>query len=115
MIPQLLLGESHNILLSDGGNSSLNLLWAHAAAGGNDLASNVLGDGSSAIKGKEDGGLKLGLCALNLGFGNVVGEAGPLTESEVDKIIKTSELITDKVDTPKTTIISVEFTYIEVS
>ena len=34
--------------------------WAHAAAGGDDLASDVLGDGGRAVDGREVGGPKSG-------------------------------------------------------
>lgn len=102
LIPKLPLCEVHDILLGDGGDDTLDLLWAHAAAGGDDLASDILGDGGGAVKGEEDGGLELGLRALNLSLGNVGAETGPLAESEVDKVVDAVELVRDKVDTPET-------------
>lgn len=101
LIPKLPLCEVHDVLLGDGGDDALNLLWAHAAAGGDDLASDVLGNGGGAVKGKEDRGLELGLGALNLGLSHIVGEAGPLAESEVDEIIQAGGVLGDHVDSPE--------------
>ncbi len=102
LIPQLSLGEAHNILLGDGGDDTLNLLWAHTAAGGDDLASDVLSGGGGAVKGKEDRSLQLSLGALNLSLSNVVRKARPLAKSEVDKVVQTGGVLGDHVDSPKT-------------
>lgn len=102
LIPDLLVGEVHNVLGGNGINDALDLTGAHAATGGDDLATNVLSDGGGAVKGEEDGGLELGLRALNLSLGNVGAETGPLAESEVDKVVDAVELVRDKVDTPET-------------
>jgi len=80
----------------------LDILSAKTATGGDDLAANVLGNGGGAIEGQENGSLELGLGALNLGGGDVVAEAGPLTEGEVDQVVELSQVLGDKVDTPET-------------
>lgn len=81
LVPQVLLGKVHDVLGGDGTNNSLDLGWGHAAAGGDELSANVLGDGGSAVKGEEEGGFELGLGALDFGFADVGGEAGPFLQT----------------------------------
>jgi hypothetical protein len=80
-----------------------------AAASGDDLAADVLSDGGGAIERQEDRSLKLGLSTLNLGGGDVVAQARPLAESEVDQVIELSKVLADKVDTPETNIKSIYY------
>jgi len=102
LIPQLPLGKAHDLLLRDLRDDTLDLLRAHAAAGSDDLAADVLGDGGRAVQREEDGSLELGLGTLNLGLGDVVGEAGPLAEGEVDEVVQAGEVVGDEVDSPET-------------
>ena len=112
LIPDLLVGEIHNVLGGNGINDALDLTGAHAATGGDDLATNVLSDGGGAVKGEEDGSLELGLRALNLSVGNVGAETGPLAEGEVDKVVDAVELVRDKVDTPETVDFPCQYLYL---
>jgi hypothetical protein len=102
LIPQLPLREIHDVLVRDTADDALDLLGAHSATRGHDLSSDVLGHGSSAIEGQEDGGFELGLCAFRLGFGDAVGEAGPLAKGEVDKVVDLGNVFGDKIDAPQT-------------
>lgn len=102
LVPELAGSEVHDILLGDLANSTLDVLGTEAAAGGDDLATNVLGNGGGAVEREEDGSLQLGLGALDLGRGDAIAEAGPLTESEVDQVIERGQVLGDKVDTPET-------------
>lgn len=102
LVPELLVGELHNILLGNLVDGALNLAGAHAAAGGDELAADILGDGGGAVEGQEDRGLELSLGALNLGLGDAAGETGPLAEGEVDQVVQAGELVRDEVDTPET-------------
>jgi len=102
LVPKLSAGEVHDALVGDGVNPALDLGGGHAAAGGDDLATNVLGHGGGAVEGEEDGGLELGLGALNLGLGDVGAEAHPLADGEVDEVVDTVELVGDEVDAPET-------------
>lgn len=104
LIPQLAGSEVHDVLLGDLADSTLNILSTQAAASGDDLAADVLSNGGGAIERQEDGSLKLGLGTLNLGGGDVVAQARPLAESEVDQVIELSKVLADKVDTPETNI-----------
>lgn len=90
------------MLLGDLTDSTLNILGAEAAAGGDNLAANVLGDGGGAVEGKENGSLQLSLGTLDLSGGNLAAEAGPLAEGEVNQVIKVGQVLRDKVDTPET-------------
>lgn len=54
LVPQVLVGKVHDILLGDGVDSALDLARAHAAASGDELAADVLGDGGGAVQGQED-------------------------------------------------------------
>lgn len=103
LIPELAVGEVHDVLLGDLANSALDVLGAEAAAGGDDLAANVLGDGGGAVEGEKDRSLELGLGTLHLSGGNVVAEAGPLAQSEVNQVIEVGQVLRNKVDTPETT------------
>lgn len=102
LVPELAGGEVHNVLLGDLANSALDVLSAEAAAGGDDLAANVLGDGGGAVEGEKDGSLELSLGTLDLSGGNIAAEAGPLAESEVDQVVEVGQVLGDKVDTPET-------------
>lgn len=104
LIPQLAGSKVHNVLLGDLTNSTLNVLGAEATASGDDLATNVLGNGSGAVEGEENGGLELGLGALNLGGGDLAAQTRPLTQGEVDQVIKVGQVLRNEVDTPETII-----------
>jgi len=49
----------------------------------------------------------LSLGALDFGFCDVIGEARPFAESEVDEIVETGDDVGDEVDTPETNKVSV--------
>lgn len=102
LVPELAGGEVHNVLLGDLANGALDVLGAETAAGGDDLAADVLGDSGGAVEGEKDGSLELGLSTLDLGGGDVAAEAGPLAESEVDQVVEVGQVLRDKVDTPET-------------
>ena len=102
LVPYFAVGEVHDFLLGDLVDNTFNLTGVHPTTGGDELAADVLGDGGCAIEGQENGGLQLGLGALDLGLGNITREAGPLTEGEVDKIVDAGELVGDEVDAPET-------------
>lgn len=101
-IPELPLSKVHDVLLGDGTHDALYLLRAVTTASGDDLATNVLGDGGGAIEGEEKRGLELGLCALDFGRCDVGGETGPFAESEVDEIVEASWVSGSEVDAPET-------------
>lgn len=101
-VPELPAGKVHDLLLGDGIDHALDLAGLHAAASGDELATNILSDGGGAVEGEEDGGLKLSLGALNLGGADVGAETHPLADGEVDEIVKASDLVSDKEDTPQT-------------
>jgi hypothetical protein len=100
LIPQLPLCKAHYVFLCDLSHYSLNLLWTHAATGCDDLSSDIFRYGSGAVEGEEDGCLELGFGTFDFSFGDVVWQAWPFAEGEVNKIIDTSELVSDKIDTP---------------
>jgi hypothetical protein len=102
-VPQLLLGKFHDILGGELSNGAFDVFGAQATAGGDDLAANIFGNGGGTIERQEDGGLQLSLGALNLGFSDIERQARPFTESEVDEVVKLSEVLAYKVDTPETT------------
>jgi hypothetical protein len=101
LIPEFPVGEVHNILLGDAVNNLLNLQRAHATAGSDDLAANVLGNSGGAIQRQQDRGLELGLGTLNLGRRDVARQARPLAEGEVDQVVDPAELVSDEVDSPE--------------
>lgn len=102
LVPDLSLSEADDIAGGHGIDCSLDLAWAVPAAGGDDLATDVLSHGSGAVQRQQDRGLQLGLGALDLGLGDGLGKAGPLAQGEVHKVIDTGDLVGDKVDTPET-------------
>lgn len=102
LIPQFAVGEIHDVLLGDLANDALDVLGRQAAAGGDDLAANVLGNGGGSVEGEEDGGLELGLGTLDLGGGDVDAETRPLAEGEVDEVIEAGQVLGNKVNTPET-------------
>ncbi|KAI7974301.1 hypothetical protein EIK77_008484 [Talaromyces pinophilus] len=71
LVPELGVGKIHDVLGGDAADGGLNVFGAQAAASGDDLATNVFGDGGGAIERQEDGSLQLSLGALNLGLGDV--------------------------------------------
>lgn len=102
LVPQLGVGEVHDVLGGDTADGGLDVFSAQAAASGDDLAANVFGDSGGAIERQEDGSLQLSLGALDLGLGDVDRETGPFAESEVDEVIEVGKVFADKVDTPET-------------
>lgn len=66
-VPESPLGKVHDIALANGTDNTLNLFGCESSAGGDDLTSNVFGDGGGTVKRQEDAGLELGLGALDLG------------------------------------------------
>lgn len=107
LIPQLLVGELHNVLLGDAVNGALDLTRVHAAASGDELTANVLGNSGCAVERQQYRGLELSLGALNLGLGYALGKTRPLAEGEVDKVVKGGQLVGDEVDTPETIQVSI--------
>lgn len=71
LVPELSVSKVHDVLCGDAADGGLNVFGAQAAASGDDLATNVFGDGGGAIERQEDGSLQLSLGALNLGLGDV--------------------------------------------
>lgn len=104
LVPQVAVGKVHDVLLGDGIDLALNLAGHHATAGGDDLATNVLGNGGGAVKREQDRSLELGLGALNLGTANVGAETHPLLDGEVDEVIDTGDVVADEVNAPETSI-----------
>ena len=102
LVPKLLLSKRHDVLLGDAVNDLLDILGGQAASGGDDLAADILSNGGGAVEGEQDGGLQLGLGTLNLSGGDAEGESGPFTEGEVDKVIESSQVLRNEVDTPET-------------
>lgn len=70
LVPNLLLRKPHNVLGGNGVDGALNLARTRAAAGGDNLAANVLGQGGGAIQRQQNGSLQLRLGTLGLGLGN---------------------------------------------
>lgn len=101
LIPDLAVGEFHDILLSDLADHTLDILRAEAAASGDGLAANVFSDSGGSVEREEDGGLELGLGALNFSGADVEAKARPLAESEVNQVIEAGQILRDKVDTPE--------------
>jgi len=102
LVPELAVGEVHDLLLGDGVDPALDLAGHHAAAGGDELAADVLGDGGGAVERQQDGGLELSLGALDLGLADVGAQTHPLTDGEVDEVIQAGGVVGDEVDTPQT-------------
>lgn len=101
-VPEFSVGKVHDLLLGDGIDQTLNLRGGHAAASGDELSANILGNGGGTVQRQEDGSLELGLGTLNLGGGHVGAETHPLADGEVDEIVNLLVLVSDEVDTPET-------------
>lgn len=102
LVPDVSVSKVHDVLVGDGIDLALDLARAGTAASGDQLATDVLGEGSGAVQGQQDGGLQLGLGALNLGFADVGAQANPLAESKVNKVVEARSVVSDQVDTPET-------------
>ena len=102
LIPNLVAGKSLHIIRCDSTNNALNLLRASSSASGNQLSSNVLGNGCCAVKRQQKRCLELRLGALDLAFCNTVAQSRPVSESEVNKIVQTRQLVRNHVNTPQT-------------
>lgn len=102
LVPELPVGEVHDVGLGDGVDPALDLAGLDAAAGGDELAANILSNGGGAVEREKDGGLELGLGALSLSLGDVGAEAHPLADGEVDEVIDAVGLAGGQVDTPET-------------
>lgn len=87
LVPNLSACKVHHILSCHCVDSSLNFSGAHTSASGDDLAANVLGKGGGTVKREQDGSLELGLGTLGLGLTDGLGQARPLTQGEVDKVV----------------------------
>lgn len=68
LVPEFAVAEVHDVLGGDLADDLVDLPGSESAAGGDDLSSNVFGNGGGAVQGKENRGLELGLGALDLGF-----------------------------------------------
>lgn len=104
LIPQPAVGKLHDVLLGDLADGALNVFGSETAASGDDLATNVLSNSGGAVEREEDRGLELSLGPLNLSAADVEAQAAPFAQSKVDQVIKTGEVLGNKVDTPETTI-----------
>lgn len=102
LVPDLSSCKVHHVLGCHCVDGALDLARAHPSAGGDNLATDVLGQGGGAVEGQEDGGLELCLGALGLGLADGLGQAGPLTQGEVDEVVNLVELVGDEVDAPET-------------
>lgn len=111
LIPKLPLRKAHDVLFCDSSNDTLNLLWTHAATGCDDLSSDILCHSGGTIKGKEDRCLQLGLGSLNLSLADVVRKSGPFTESKVDKVVDSGQLVGNQVDAPESADVSSSLIY----
>lgn len=104
LVPNLSPCKVHDVLRCHCVDGPLDLAGAHPSAGGDNLATDVLGQGGGAVKRQEDGSLELGLGALGLGLAYGLGQAGPLTQGEVDEVVNLGKLVGDEVDAPETMI-----------
>lgn len=104
LIPDPLVGKLNNILRSDSTDNPLNLTGAHPSAGRDNLATDILSNGSGAIQAQKKASLELGLRTLNLSLGDGLGHAAPLAESEMDQIIEVSQVLRDHVAAPETSV-----------
>lgn len=102
LVPQVLLGKCLDVLLGDGVDAALNLLGRLAAAGRNNLAANVLGNGRGRVKSKQKLCLELGLGALKLGRLDGDRQAVPLLQGEVNQVVEVGNVVGNKVDAPET-------------
>lgn len=102
LVPDVSVSKVHDVLVGDGVDLALDLAGAGTAASGDELATDILGEGSGAVQGQQDGGLQLGLGALNLGFADVGAQANPLAQGKVNKVVKAGGVVSDQVDTPET-------------
>ena len=66
------------------------------------MATYVFGYGSSAVEREKDGGFELGFGALGFSFCDIVGEAGPFAEGEVDEVVDLGFVFCNEVDAPET-------------
>lgn len=102
LIPQFPRGEVHDVLLGDPSNGLFNVLGAQAAASGDDLAANILSNSSGAVEREKNRSLELSLGTLDLGGGDIEGQASPLAQCEVNEVINVGQVLSDEVDTPET-------------
>lgn len=102
LVPQVSVSKVGDILVGDGIDLALDLAGAGAAASGDQLATDVLGNSGGAVQGQQDRGLQLGLGALDLGLADVGAETHPLADGEVDKVVQAGGVVSDEVDTPET-------------
>ena len=107
LIPQPLLCKRHHILLSDAADNTLDLRGIHASTGCDNLTAHIFSDGGCAVERKQNGGLELSFGALDFGFGDIDGEAGPFAQGEVDEIVNLGFVFRDEVDTPETEMVSI--------
>jgi len=101
LVPELLLRESHDVLLGNAANDTLNLGGIHSSARGDDLTTNVFCHRGGTVEGKEDGCLQLRFGPFGLGFADVEGEPGPFAQGEVDQVVDLGFVFGDQVDPPK--------------
>ena len=102
LIPDPPLCKADDVVGGDSVDGSLDLAGAHPSAGGHDLSANVLSQGGGAVQGQQNRGLELGLGALDLSFGNGLGEARPLAHDEVHEVVDAGELVGHEGDAPET-------------
>lgn len=102
LIPDLLLRELHDVLSRYCVDGTLDLARAHSSAGGNNLATNILGQGGGTIQRQQDRSLKLSLGTLGLCLADGLGKTGPLAQGEVNEVVDTGCLVGDEIDAPET-------------
>lgn len=102
LIPDPPLCEADDVVGGNSIDSSLDLTGAHPSASGHDLSADILSKGGGSVQGQQDGGLQLRLGALDLGFGDGLGEASPLAHGEVHEVVDASKLVGHEVNAPET-------------
>lgn len=68
LVPEVFLGNALDLFGGNSVNGELNLFWCHPPAAGDQLPTNILGDGGGSIQAQEHAGLELALGSLDLYF-----------------------------------------------
>lgn len=103
-IPQIGSRNTLDVRNADRVNGGLDFLWGVSLAGGDELSSDVLGNGGGTVETKQQTGLELSLGTLHLTLGGSSAHSLPLTESEVNQVVELKEVLRDHVDAPKTSV-----------
>jgi hypothetical protein len=100
LIPEILIGESHNILLRNLANHALDLVRLHTASSGDNLAAHIFCNCSRTVKRQQDGRFQLRFSSFSLSLGYVERQTRPLPEGEVDQVIDMRLILSHQVDSP---------------